>query len=67
MSLIARLYEVPLGSGRFYVFPPVFVRLGEKEKVIFKLSCLPLADTGDLPPRKSKKASRQKKKSYYHN
>lgn len=42
-------------------------RFHEPENVRVNLNCLPWALAETMLPRKSKKASRQKKKSYYHN
>lgn len=42
-------------------------RFHEPENVRINLNCLNWVDAEKMLPRKSKKASRQKKKSYYHN
>lgn len=61
--------DIPPGSGRLYSLDALMgeSRFHEPENVRINLSCLNWVDAEKMLPRKSKKASRQKKKSYYHN
>lgn len=59
---------IPPGSGRLYSLDVLMNECSfhEPESTRIDLSCVPWYDAEKMLPRK-RKASRQKKKSYYHN